>query len=48
MGLKQKSGLEIEVLEEKKNAADDSSKFNEVIEVVKENVPPRRGRPRKS
>jgi len=48
MGLKQKSGLEIEVLEEKKNAADDSSKFNEIIEVVKENVPPRRGRPRKS
>ena len=48
MGLKQKDGLEIEVLEEKKNAADQEGKFNETIEVVREGVAPRKGRPRKS
>jgi hypothetical protein len=49
MGLKQKSGLEIEVIEEKKNAADNEPKFNQTIEVVREGVQPikkGRGRPR--
>jgi hypothetical protein len=45
MGLKQKSGLEIEVIEEKKNAADNSPKFEQTIEVVREGVQPvKRGR----
>jgi hypothetical protein len=48
MGLKQKSGLEIEYIEEKKNAADQSEKFEQTIEVVREGVTPRKGRPRKS
>jgi len=50
MGLKQKSGLEVEVIEEKKNAADTSEKFEQTIEVVREGLTPMksRGRPRKS
>jgi hypothetical protein len=48
MGLKQKSGVEVEVVEEKKNAADTESKFDETIEVLHEGVAPRKGRPRKS
>lgn len=49
MGLKQKSGLEIEVIEEKKNAADHAPKFEQTIEVVREGVQPiKKGRSRKS
>ena len=48
MGIKQKSGLEVEIIEEKKNAGDNSPKFNQTIEVVKETMPPRRGRPKKA
>ena len=50
MGLKQKSGLEIEVIEEKKNAGDNEPKFEQTIEVVRESLQPMksRGRPRKS
>ena len=49
MGLKQKAGIEVEVLEEKKNAADNSPKFDETIEVIHEGVAPKgKGRPRKS
>jgi len=50
MGLKAKAGLEVEVVEEKKNAADNEPKFSQVIEVVKEGIEPqaqKRGRPRK-
>lgn len=49
MGLKQKSGLEIEIVEDKKNAADNEPKFNQTIEVVREGVQPikGRGRPKK-
>ena len=47
MGLKQKAPLELEVIEESKNPADIGGKFNETIEIVKENLAPRRGRPRK-
>ena len=49
MGLKQKSGLEVEIVEDKKNAADNGEKFNQTIEVVREGVQPLkgRGRPRK-
>jgi len=50
MGLKQKSGLEIEVVEEKKNAADNSPKFEQTIEVVREGISQesKRGRRKKS
>lgn len=51
MGLKQKGGLEVEIIEEKRNAADNSQKFEQTIEVVHEGVAPqatRRGRPRKN
>lgn len=49
MGLKQKSGLEVEVIEEKKNAADHEPKFEQTIEVVREGVQPiKKGRSRKS
>lgn len=45
MGLKQKSGLEVEIIEEKKNAADNSPKFEQTLEVVREGVQPmKRGR----
>lgn len=47
MGLKQKAPLEVEVIEESKNPFETSNKFNETIEVVKENMAPKRGRPRK-
>ena len=49
MGLRQKSGLEIEVVEEKQNAGDNSNKFEQTIEVVREGAEPMksRGRPRK-
>ena len=49
MGLKQKSGLEVEIVEDKKNAADNGEKFNQTIEVVREGVQPikGRGRPKK-
>ena len=49
MGLKQKAGIEVEVVEEKKNAADTESKFDETIEVLHEGVAPKgKGRPRKN
>lgn len=50
LGLKIKSGLEVEIQEEKKNLADTDPKFEQTIEVVKENITPirGRGRPRKS
>jgi len=50
MGIKQTSGLEVEVLEEKKNAADNEPKFEQTIEVVRQGVQPikGRGRPRKA
>jgi len=49
MGLKQRSGLEIEVIEEKKNAADNSPKFEQTIEVVREGIQPaKNGRRKKS
>jgi len=50
MGVKQKSGLEVEIIEEKKNAADNDVKFEQTIEVVREGVQPLkgRGRPRKA
>jgi len=48
MGLKQTSGLEIEVVEERKNAGDNEQKFQQTIEVSREGVAPRKGRPRKS
>jgi len=47
MGLKQKSGLEIEIIEEKKNAGDNSPKFEQTIEVVREGIAPAKGRRRK-
>lgn len=47
MGLKQKSGIEVEVVEEKKNAADTAPKFDQTIEVLHEGNAPRKGRPRK-
>jgi hypothetical protein len=47
MGLKQRSGIEIEITEEKRNAADSDVKFEQTIEVVREGTAPRRGRPRK-
>ena len=48
MGLKQRSGLEIEVTEERKNAADSSEKFEQTIEVQREGVAPRKGRKKSS
>ena len=48
MGLKQKSGIEVEVVEEKKNAADTAPKFDQTNEVLHEGNAPRKGRPRKS
>jgi len=49
MGLKQKAPLEIEIIEEKKNYADNEPKFEQTIEVVKEGIAPKgRGRPRKA
>jgi len=49
MGLRQTSGLEIEVVEEKRNAGDQTEKFEQTIQVVREGVEPikNRGRPRK-
>jgi len=44
MGLQQKAPLEVEVIEESKNPFETSGKFSETIEVVKDNVAPRRGR----
>jgi len=40
MGLKQKAGLEVEIMEEKKNAGDNSPKFEQTIEVVREGLQP--------
>jgi hypothetical protein len=48
MGLRQKSGIEVEVLEEKRNAADQDAKLNETIEVIHEGSAPRKGRSRKN
>jgi hypothetical protein len=48
MGLKVKAGIELEVVEEKKNAADVGEKFDQTIEVIHEGQAPRKGRPRKS
>jgi hypothetical protein len=48
MGLKQKGGIEVEVLEEKKNAADSDVKMDQKIEVIHEGTAPRKGRPRKT
>lgn len=47
MGIKQKGGIEFEIVEDKKNAADQSEKFDQKIEVIHEGDAPRRGRPRK-
>lgn len=47
LGMKTKSGIEFEVVEEKKNAADTGDKFSQVVEVVHEGVAPKRGRGRK-
>jgi hypothetical protein len=47
-GMQVKSGIEFEVVEEKKNQADNEPKFQQTIEVVHEGIAPRRGRPRKS
>jgi hypothetical protein len=45
MGIKQKGGIEFEVVEDKKNAADQSEKFDQKIEVIHEGEAPRgRGR----
>lgn len=50
MGIKQRSGLEIEVVEERKNAADNEAKFEQTIEVQREGAAPpaRKSRARKS
>jgi hypothetical protein len=50
MGIRQKSGLELEIIEEKKNAGDNDQKFTQTIEVVREGTEPirGRGRPRKT
>ena len=48
MGIKQKGGIEFEITEDKKNAADQSEKFDQKIEVIHEGEAPKgRGRPRK-
>ena len=50
LGLRQKSALEVETIEDSKGPMDENQKFGEVIEVVKEGAPPiqkGRGRPRK-
>ena len=47
MGLRQKSGIEVEVVEEKKNAADNEPKFEQTIEVIHEGESPKKGRSRK-
>jgi len=41
MGIKQKGGIEFEVIEEKKNAADNDEKFEQKIEVIHEGIAPR-------
>ena len=49
-GSRQSAPVEIEVIEEGRNPADQSAKFNETITVVKEGIEPqraKRGRPRK-
>jgi|GEM_PF-614469 hypothetical protein len=49
MGIKQKGGIEFEVTEDKKNAADQEVKFDQRIEVIHEGEGQKgRGRPRKS
>ena len=49
MGLKQKGGVEFEVTEDKKNAADQGDKFDQRIEVIHEGEAPKgRGRPRRT
>jgi len=48
MGLRQTEGLEIEVIEEKRNAADTDPKFQQTIEVSRETAAPKRGRGRPS
>jgi len=48
MGIKQKGGIEFEITEDKKNAADQSEKFDQKLEVIHEGEAPRRGRPRKA
>ena len=48
MGIKQSGGIEFEILEDKKNAADQEPKFDQKIEVIHEGEGQRgRGRPRK-
>ena len=44
MGLRQSSGIEVDIVEEKKNAADNTPKFEQTIEVVKEGITPKAGR----
>ncbi len=48
MGLKEASVTSVEIVEEKRNAADTGEKLNQVIEVIHEGQTPRRGRPRNS
>ena len=49
MGIKQKGGIEFEITEDKKNAADQETKFDQKIEVIHEGEGQKgRGRPRKS
>lgn len=49
MGVKQKGGIEFEVIEDKKNVADQSEKFEQKLEVIHEGEAPRgRGRPKKA
>lgn len=48
MGLKPRAGIEVEITEEKKNAADVSEKFEQTLEVIHEGQgEKRKGRPRK-
>ena len=48
MGIKQKGGIEFEILEDKKNAADQGEKFDQKIEVIHEGQGQRnRGKSRK-
>lgn len=48
-GMRQTSALEVEVIEEKKGIADESSKFEETIGIVRDGLQPikNRGRPKK-
>lgn len=51
LGLRQGTGIEVDILEEKQNAADNNPKFAQTLSVVREGISPGaargRGRPRK-